>query len=202
MNNRKVRGVIIVLPVLALALTVALKNEIISLVLISICMLTTIAVLYRHLDELTNISNDNPKMKTLRLVTVFDAALFLLVIIVVFLISNGTLALSEDAEILFAAAIISAIIFVLGNVSPKIPFNKHTGLRLPWTVADEDTWIVAHRILGYTSFPIAICNIVGVVSTRTPNVRIALCVCAFLFWVSISCVFSYVFYWKKMHGKL
>ncbi len=44
----------------------------------------------------------------------------------------------------------------IGIVSPKLPYNRHTGLRLPWTVRDEDTWKNAHRILGFISFPMVL----------------------------------------------
>lgn len=92
MNTHEARGLIILLPVLALVLSFAVQNEVIALTLAAICMMAALAVLYRHLDELTDISG--------------------------------------------------------GNLAPKLPFSRHTGLRLPWTAADEDTWIVAHRILG------------------------------------------------------
>lgn len=83
-----------------------------------------------------------------------------------------------------------------GNLSPKIPFNRYLGLRLPWTIRDEETWKVAHRLVGYSSFPIAIVmfimsffidgNTVGIVGVLT--------------WVIIPGIYSYIFYYKKLKG--
>ena len=87
-----------------------------------------------------------------------------------------------------------AILLVLGNLAPKIPFNRYIGLRLPWTVQDEDTWRLAHRILGYISFPLAflyaallLCG-VGI-ETSTGVVIIS--------WIAIPGGISYIFYRRK-----
>ena len=53
----------------------------------------------------------------------------------------------------FAAALVLAVLLFLGNLAPKLPFSRHTGLRLPWTVADEDTWTVATGWWGTSPFP-------------------------------------------------
>jgi hypothetical protein len=69
------------------------------------------------------------------------------------------LTLSENQEKIFAMLLISCIILFSGMISPRIPFTRHTGLRLPWTIRDEDTW----KIPGLVSF---------------------------------------LYYWKKAHGRL
>lgn len=202
MSVNKSRGIIILLPILAFVLSLIIKNEIISLLLVSICFLGTLVFLYRHLNELTDISRDNPKMKVLQSVTIFNAILTLAVILIVILMITGTIALDENQEAYIACIIVEVIILFLGNFAPKLPFNRHTGLRLPWTVTDEDTWIVAHRILGYISFPIALCNIIGVLSTHGNYAKCVVSMCALILWVAIPTVFSGIFYWKKMRGKL
>ena len=53
------------------------------------------------------------------------------------------------------------LVLVYGNAAPKLPFNRHLGLRLPWTTADENTWRYAHRICGYMSFPTAFFMLCG-----------------------------------------
>src|SRR5699024_4541134 len=85
-------------------------------------------------------------------ITVFNGVLLLLCIGVVWLGENGYL--GNVSEEWLAVALVSVVMVVLGNLAPKIPFNRYTGLRLPWTVRDEDTWRLAHRILGYISFPL------------------------------------------------
>ncbi len=73
----------------------------------------------------------------------------------------GLVPFSGDGRF-FAAAIAAAVILFAGNVAPKLPFCKHTGLRLPWIVTDEGTWIAAHRVLGYVSIPLAFVYLAGV----------------------------------------
>lgn len=69
---------------------------------------------------------------------------------------TALLRLSESGEKLCAMFLLAAVMILSGLISPRLPFNRHTGLRLPWTVQDEDTWNVAHRILGYTAVPPAV----------------------------------------------
>jgi len=57
---------------------------------------------------------------------------------------------------LIVVGIVSIIMMVAGNSMPKIPRNRYLGLRLPWTVRDDETWKIAHKVLGYVSFPIAL----------------------------------------------
>ena len=155
MKATKARGLIILLSFLSLAAALAFKNRSIALGLMALCVLGALLVLYRHLGELTELSPDNPKMKTLKLVTVFDAALFTVCALLAALHEAGVISLRGDGRYT-AAALVSALMLFAGNIAPKLPFNRHTGLRLPWTVTDENTWTVAHRILSYISLPLAI----------------------------------------------
>nr|WP_284693963.1 SdpI family protein [Paeniclostridium ghonii] len=85
---------------------------------------------------------------------------------------------------------------VFGNYAPKIPFNRYLGLRLPWTIRDEDTWKLAHKILGYTSFPIAIIMFIASFFFKIETVS-TICV---LSWIIIPGLYSFIFYYKKMKG--
>lgn len=82
-------------------------------------------------------------------------------------------------------------------ISPRLPFNRHTGLRLPWTVQDEDTWKVAHRILGITALPVALCYIAASIIADDPK---TVTLCAVAFWIGLPAVLSYIYYYRKMHG--
>nr|WP_279285788.1 SdpI family protein [Clostridium perfringens] len=83
-----------------------------------------------------------------------------------------------------------------GNLAPKIPFNRYMGLRLPWTVRDEDTWRVAHRILGYVSFPIGIVMFVLSFFFKVETIVVT----GVLTWIIIPSIYSLVFYYKKIKG--
>jgi len=80
-----------------------------------------------------------------------------------------------------------------GNLSPKIPFNRYLGLRLPWTINDEDTWKIAHKILGYLSFPIAIAMFILTLYFNL-NTIVPACI---VIWIIIPSLYSFLFYYKK-----
>lgn len=104
---------------------------------------------------------------------------------------------SRHGEEMFATAVISCVMLFAGIISPKLPFTRHTGLRLPWTVRDEDTWNVAHRILGYISLPAALLYIACALTV--PNFE-AVTLCAMLIWLGIPSLFSLVFFYRKTRG--
>ena len=73
------------------------------------------------------------------------------------------------------------------------------GLRLPWTVQDEDTWNIAHRILGYISIPVVLLYIA---CTCTIQDFKAVSVAIMITWIGITGGISYVHFHKKYHGKM
>ena len=78
MSVRKSRWMILALSLLAVVLSVIWEGNLVTLLLSSACLLGAVLILYRHIGELSGISQDNPKIKTLRLVTVFDVLILLL----------------------------------------------------------------------------------------------------------------------------
>lgn len=189
----KTRGLIIVLSLLALASSFAFENKWVTLSLMTICTLAAVATLYRHLGDLTDISSDNPKMNTLKTVTIFNISILVGCVIFAILTGTDVIRLDNDGKY-FAAAIVAAVLLFTGNIAPKLPFSKHTGLRLPWTVADEGTWIVAHRILGYVSIPLALIYLAGV--SAIPDFKLWTLMIIAL-WVGIPGGLSYVFFGKR-----
>lgn len=199
MNANKARGCIIALELLALLVLAAVHNRLLALLLSAAVLLSSIFILYGNLGVLTDLSPDNPKMKTLKLATVFDGIVMLSCVLWAVLTRLGILNVSQRGEEYFAAFIISAVILFSGVIAPKLPFSRHTGLRLPWTVADEETWIVAHRILGYTSLPLALFYIMAVPVTDHFG---ALTLTVAALWVGIPGGLSLLFYQRKMKGTL
>lgn len=149
----KKRGVILLLSFGTLIAALTVKIELLSLLLAGACMLTMLAILYRNLTLFTGAAADKAGIGALRAATIFDAVVLLLVLTVAALDKTALAALSEDGERLLAAVIMCGIMLFGGFISPRLPYNRHTGLRLPWTVRDEDTWNVAHRVLDYISLP-------------------------------------------------
>lgn len=190
----KKRGIIITLSFLSLILALTTKNEIVSILSIAICLLLSILILYRNLALLTSLTTDDMRIRILRITTIFNVIIFLVCVILSILIGLDLIKINAENEKLLAMSIISCVILFSGIISPKLPFTKHTGLRLPWTVQDEDTWNLAHRIIGYISFPIVILYIAATFSidnfeTVTLGAMIA--------WIGIPGLLSLVYYFQK-----
>ncbi|WP_055070090.1 SdpI family protein [Clostridium massiliamazoniense] len=139
-------------------------------------------------SKILNLSKDNPKIKTVRLINNFTIGSVLIISLFINIKSiNGSL--PESIEIILVAL----FILFFGNLSPKIPFNRYMGLRLPWTIRDEDTFRIAHRLLGYLSVP---CGILMLLCAYFNNTNLALIF--FFSWILIPSLHSLNFYNKKM----
>lgn len=197
----KKRGVILLLSFGTLIAALTVKIELLSLLLAGACMLTMLAILYRNLTLFTGAAADKAGIGALRAATIFDAVVLLLVLTVAALDKTALVALSEDGERLLAAVIMCGIMLFGGFISPRLPYNRHTGLRLPWTVRDEDTWNVAHRVLGYISLPMTMLYLAAALTVRSADAAAAAAKVCFILWIGIPGLVSYIFFWKKLHGK-
>lgn len=193
------RNLILFLCFAALFIALAVREPIVSIVLIGGCVLAATIVLYRNLALLTRISTNDLRLGVLRLTTLVNIGIIFIAMLTALLSATGVLAFSEHSERLFAMCFITVIMIFLGIVSPRLPFQRHAGLRLPWTVRDEDTWNVAHRILGIISLPLALLYVAAILTLDAfDSVTIA----AIALWIGIPGILSYIYYWKKYHGKL
>ena len=181
----KKRGIIITLSFLSLILALTIKNEIVSILSIAICLLLSILILYRNLTLLTSLTTDDMRIRILRITTIFNVIIFLVCVILSILIGLDLIKINAENEKLLAMSIISCVI---------LPFTKHTGLRLPWTVQDEETWNLAHRIIGYISFPIVILYIAATFSIDNFE---AVTLGAMIAWIGIPGLLSLVYYFQK-----
>ena len=107
--------------------------------------------------RLLHLSPGNPKLRAVWLTLGFLAVLMLGAAVLVLGEEPLTEWLGEerlDALVkLFVFGVIALFVILFGNIAPKIPFNRYMGLRLPWTVTDELTWRVAHRLVGALAWP-------------------------------------------------
>lgn len=185
----------ILLPLLSLIISLLIDNMFVQLSIITVSIISTVLILYFNMAALSDISSDNPKINTLKVATIFDIIIFLTAVIVAILIGVDVIQFSENGEKYFAGVIVTTVILFIGNIAVKLPFTKHTGLRLPWTVTDEETWIVAHRILSYISIPLALIYIACIPAISLFEV---LTLVIILLWVGIPAVLSYIFYRNKI----
>lgn len=176
-----------------------------------VCLLAAMVLYYRNIAALSQVSEDNPKVKTLKFASVFTAAYAVMVAAIAIALEKGffvgiTGQLTERQQALcgkFFMALLSAIpMAVLGNLSPKLPFNRYTGLRLPWTLRDEETWVVAHRLVGYLSLPLAILLFAGVPTEMTLDTYMKFWwLGALILWIGIPGILSGLFFYRKYSGK-
>ncbi len=193
------RGLILFLSFASMLAVLGIKNPVVSVVLSGGCILAAVFILYRNLALMTSVTTDDMRLKVLKITTIFNIGILMAGIILAALTAAGVLRFSEQEEKMTAMFIVACIMVFMGIVSPKLPFTRHTGLRLPWTIRDQETWDLAHRILGYISLPLALLY-VACSLTMEPFQQITLV--TVLLWIGIPGGISYIFYWRKMHGNV
>ena len=156
-------------------------------VLVSGCLVAAVLVLWRNLPLLTGTDQESD-LAPLRLTTVFSAVFLGLGLGVSALLGLGVLTLSQRQEEFLAAALVACLMVFSGLISPGLPFNRHTGLRLPWTVADERAWRAAHETLGVISLPAALLYLACVLAFPDGE---TVTLCAVAAWLGIPALRSY-----------
>ena len=173
--------------------TMSDENEVVSILMAGICMLIAGIVLYRNLALFTSLTTDDLRIGIFRVTTLCNISILIIGIVFAFLSAVDVITFSENGEKLFAMVLLSCIMVFIGIVSPKLPYNRHTGLRLPWTVRDEDTWKIAHRILGFISFPMVLLYIACALTISDFEI---VSVVTMLIWISIPGGISYIYFAK------
>ena len=172
---------------LAALLCALLAQGLAAAVLVGGCLLAAVLVLWRNLPLLTGTDQESD-LAPLRLTTVFSAVFLVLGLVISALLGLGVLTLSQRQEELLAAALVACLMVFAGLISPRLPFNRHTGLRLPWTVADEGAWRAAHETLGVISLPAALLYLACVLAFPDGE---TVTLCAVAAWLGIPALRSY-----------
>lgn len=193
----KKRGLILLLAFLSLLIILGVKNPIVSLFLSGVCVICALFILLRNVTLLTRVTTDDADIKPLRITTMVNIGILFVVIALAVLTAAEVFVFSEQGEKIFAMLLISGIMIFAGIISPKLPYNRHTGLRLPWTVQDEDTWNLAHLIMGYLSLPLALLYLA---CALTIDAFETVTLVAMVFWIGIPGAISYLFFRKKYHS--
>ena len=194
----RIRGKILFLVIISLIFISVVKNELTQVLAIGVCTMAALWILYKNLAALTIVTTKDLKLKALRQATIFNMVVIGLCIVGAVLTGTDMVKIGPAGEKYFAAFIVSIVLLFMGYISPKLPFTRHTGLRLPWTVADEETWNVAHRILGIVAIPVGVFYIGAVPFVKDFE---ALTVGAVLMCVAVPGIISALFYYRKFHIK-
>jgi len=185
-----------------------------SVIAVVLCAFAALGLFYQNAAQLSGIAEENPKTGVLKKATVFTVAYFAALVAFSALLNalakQGVLdpllagltplQLNMLSKLLMAA--LSAVpMAVIGNMAPQLPFQRYTGLRLPWTVRDEETWLIAHRLLGYLSFPIAVLLFAAVPTPMPLQTYVEFWWCgALLLWIGIPGMVSGLFFYRKYKG--
>ena len=180
-----------------LTASLLLPGELGKLAVLLLGAVALLAFLYRNMGELTQVEQSSPKLGLLKQTVIFSFAFLALAAGAVWLCRSGRV--SGRQEELLAVGLVSAAMLYIGNVSPRLPFNRYVGFRLPWTVTDEDTWILCHRLVGYTTLPTAVLYVAGILAL--PGAMALVSVTAILIWMGIPGGLSGLFFYRKFHPK-
>ena len=105
------------------------------------------------------------------------------------------MALGIKIEVGFVVLLLMGIIFIImGNVMPKAKQNYTFGIKIPWTLNDEDNWNKTHRIAG---FCMVIAGLVTLLTAflQSPFIFIP----ALILALAVPMIYSYIHY--KKHKK-
>lgn len=195
------RGMILFLSFLALGIALAVKSPLISGISVGVCILLALGILYRNLPLLSQGQMTPAQNRLLKVVTVFDGVLFAGLVVLSVLVGTERVVFSQTQEKWLLVGLFSCLFLFFGAVSPRLPFQRHTGLRLPWTVMDEPTWNLAHKILGIIALPITVLYVAVALVCEDVDAVAKASVGALLLYIAIPGLLSLIFYLKQ-YGRL
>ncbi len=194
------RGLLILLSFAALIVVLTVRNKIVSLAAVGVCAALSLLILYRNLPLLSAENVTPVQMKVLKAATVMSAVVMAALILLCVLLQAEAIVLTENRERRLLIGIFACVFLFFGLLSTWLPFQRHTGLRLPWTVSDEETWNIAHKVIGVISVPITVLYIAAACAFSDVDSVAKVSVAALIAFIGIPAVISLVFYWRKYHG--
>lgn len=103
--------------------------------------------------------------------------------------------LGYQVNMTFISQIIVGMLFIIiGNYTPKMRPNYTIGIRVPWTLANEDNWYRTHRFAGYIwvaagilALVITFTGILGPVFVVCAIALAAILPVLYSFWLHVKC---------------
>lgn len=194
--NNKTKYILMILCLISVAFCLFIptltSNDLIIASLIGIILMITLGYFTSNIYKLTNIDKENKKLKTIKVCNYFLIILIPILIICICLF-KFKLPNSEITSIIIISLIIASGIFFY-----DFPCNRYIGLRLPWTVRDESTWVKAHKVMGFISLPISVLTFVFAIYFDT---EVSLTI-GLLSWILIPSIISGIHFYKlfyKLH---
>ena len=103
--------------------------------------------------------------------------------------------LGYELNIVFFSELLLGLMFIIiGNYLPKARQNYTIGIKIPWTLANEENWNRTHRLAGYLWM---ICGILMILISLTRFVPPEWLVGIFMIMVLVPCIYSFWMHAKK-----
>ena len=94
----------------------------------------------------------------------------------------------------FSELLLGLMFIIIGNYLPKARQNYTIGIKIPWTLANEENWNRTHRLAGYLWM---ICGILMILISLTRFVPAEWLVGIFLIMVLVPCIYSFWLHAEK-----
>lgn len=172
--------------IICLFVPTLISNKTITTSIIGIIIIIVLGYFTSNIYKLTNISKDNRKLKIIKW---FNYFIIILIPILVICTSLFKINITNNEII---PLIIISLIITSGIFFYDFPYNRYIGLRLPWTVRDESTWIKAHKVMGIISLPIALSTFVlAILFNKELFLTLGI-----LLWILIPSIISGIHFYK------
>ena len=103
--------------------------------------------------------------------------------------------LGYELDITFFSELLFGVMFIIiGTYLPKARQNYTIGIRVPWTLANEENWNRTHRLAGKLWI---ICGILMIIICLTRSASLQWLVGILLITVLVPCIYSYWLHAKK-----
>ena len=103
--------------------------------------------------------------------------------------------LGYELDITFFSGLLLGLMFIIiGNYLPKARQNYTIGIKIPWTLANEENWNRTHRLAGYLWM---VCGILMVLVSVMRLGQAQWLVGIILIMVLVPCIYSYWLHAKK-----
>ncbi len=192
----RIRGTMLLVCTVVLLIALRAGETLAGMAAVGAGLTLCLVLLWRNAGLLTHITSPGADVKPIRTVTAFNICFIIGLIVLAALMEEGIIALNEQGEARLVTVIVSTAMLFFGRIAPKLPFNRHTGLRLPWTVLNEDTWNLAHRLTGVIALPtVLLYTAASCILKPAPALLLAMAV-----YIGVPGGISGVHFWKKTHG--
>lgn len=96
---------------------------------------------------------------------------------------------------LFARIFIGLLFIIIGNYLPKIRQNYTIGIKLPWTLANEENWNKTHRFAGVIYIITGIAVLLTIFMGKLNNLGVMFVVA--IIAAIMPCIYSFMLYIRK-----